>query len=92
LLERAREMNKKYSFVVDTYDDFKKKLEEPGGFLHSHWCEKAECEAGIKNETKATIRCIPIDAGDRLTPAMETGKCIKCGEKSSSRVIFARSY
>ncbi|MBI3558640.1 MAG: hypothetical protein HY074_20425 [Deltaproteobacteria bacterium] len=92
LLERAREARKKYSFVVDDYEDFKKKLDEPGGFLHCHWCEKATCEEQIKNETKATIRCIPLDASDRLTPAVEQGRCIKCGDKSMSRVIFARSY
>lgn len=92
LLERAREMRRKYSFVVDDYDDFKRKLDEPGGFLHAHWCEKASCEAAIKEETKATIRCIPLDAGDRLTPAVEQGRCIRCGERSTSRVIFARNY
>lgn len=92
LLERALELRKQFSFVVDSYDDFKKKLDEPGGFLHAHWCESAKCEAQIKEETKATIRCIPLDTADRLTPAVEEGKCIKCGGKSGTRVIFARSY
>jgi len=92
LLERAREMRRQYSFLVDDYEDFKSKLEEPGGFLHAHWCERGSCETQIKEETKATIRCIPIDQSDRLTPAVEEGKCIKCGGKSSTRVIFARSY
>jgi prolyl-tRNA synthetase len=92
LLERARKMRKDFSFVVDSYEDFKSKLDEPGGFLHSHWCESAACEAAIKDETKATIRCIPLDMADRLTPAMEDGKCVRCGQKSSTRVIFARSY
>lgn len=92
MLERARDMRRQFSFVVDAYDDFKKKLDEPGGFLHAHWCERAACEAAIKEETKATIRCIPLDAADRLTPVMEQGRCIRCGEKSMTRVIFARSY
>ncbi|MGE4234579.1 MAG: proline--tRNA ligase [Bacteriovoracia bacterium] len=92
LLEKARSWRKEHSFVVDTYEDFKKKLEEPGGFLHAHWCEKNDCESKIKEETKATIRCIPLDVADRLTPAMENGKCIRCGEKSGTRVIYARSY
>jgi prolyl-tRNA synthetase len=92
LLERAREMRRKHSFVVDDYEDFKRKLEDPGGFLHCHWCERGSCEAQIKEETKATIRCIPLDAADRLTPAMEQGRCIKCGGNSTTRVIFARNY
>ncbi|MBI3542855.1 MAG: proline--tRNA ligase [Deltaproteobacteria bacterium] len=92
LLERAREIRKKFSFVVDDYEDFKKKLDEPGGFLHAHWCEQGACEAKIKEETKATIRCIPLDAADRLTPSVEEGKCIRCNGKSMTRVIFARSY
>jgi prolyl-tRNA synthetase len=92
MLERARAHVKKYSFVVDTYDDFKRKLDDPGGFLHAHWCENGACEAKIKEETKATIRCIPLDVKDRLTPAMEQGKCIRCDGKSNTRVIFARNY
>lgn len=92
LLEKARENVKKYSFVIDDYEDFKQKLDNPGGFLHSHWCEDANCEAKIKEETKATIRCVPLDSQDRLTPQFEEGKCIKCGGKSAGRVIFARNY
>jgi prolyl-tRNA synthetase len=92
LFERAKEMRQKYSFVVNDYEDFKKKLQDPGGFLHSHWCGNADCEAKIKEETKATIRCIPLFASDRLTPEVEDGKCIRCGGKSSTRVIFALSY
>jgi prolyl-tRNA synthetase len=92
MLERARENRRLHSFVVDTYEDFKTKLESPGGFLHAHWCESAKCEAKIKEETKATIRCIPLDSADRITPSVEDGKCICCGGKSPTRVIFARSY
>ncbi len=92
LFQKALEMRAKYSFVVDEYDDFKKKLDEPGGFLHAHWCEGASCETVLKNETKATIRCIPLEDSDRLTPAKEAGRCIHCGKQSRGRVIFARSY
>lgn len=92
MLAKAQELRAKYSFVVNNYDDFKKKLDEPGGFMHCHWCGRKECEAQIKEETKATIRCIPLDDADRLTPANEEGQCIKCNGKSSARVIFARSY
>lgn len=91
LLNRAKEIRTKFSFIVDTYDDFQKKLEDPGGFLHAHWCGDAGCEARIKEETKATIRCIPLDASDMLEQA-KPGICIKCGKRSELRVIFARSY
>ncbi len=92
LFQKAKDYRQKYSFVVDSYDEFMKTLDEPGGFLHSHWCESATCEAQIKEETKATIRCIPLHDEDRLRPSNEPGRCIKCGNPSRSRVIFARSY
>ncbi len=92
LLEKAKKERQENSFLVDTYEDFKLKLETPGGFLHAHWCEKAECELAIKEDTKATIRCIPLDAADRLTPAVEQGQCVRCKEKSMTRVVFARNY
>lgn len=71
--------------VVDTYDEFKEKIEE-GGFILAHWDGTVETEEKIKAETKATIRCIPLD-GDK-TP----GKCMVTGKPSAQRVIFARSY
>ena len=92
LFNKAKETQKKYSFVVNSYEEFKEKLENPGGFLHAHWCENAQCESKIKDETKATIRCIPLDVEDRLTPVVEEGSCIKCSSKSNTRVIFAKSY
>lgn len=70
---------------VDSYDEFKEKIEE-GGFILAHWDGTPETEEKIKEETKATIRCIPLD-GDK-TP----GKCMVTGKPSAQRVIFARSY
>ena len=70
---------------VDTYEDFKQKIEE-GGFILAHWDGTPETEEKIKEETKATIRCIPLD-GDK-TP----GVCMVTGKPSAQRVIFARSY
>lgn len=70
---------------VDTYDEFKEKIEE-GLFIMAHWDGTPETEELIKNETKATIRCIPL-AGD-LTP----GNCMVTGKPSAQRVLFARSY
>jgi len=71
---------------VDSYDDFKKELDGEGGFLSAHWDGTSETEELIKNETKATIRCIPMD-GD-----MEPGICIRTGKPSARRVLFARAY
>lgn len=70
---------------VDTYDEFKVEIEK-GGFLMCHWDGTTETEEKIKEETKATIRCIPLE-GD-LTP----GKCMVTGKPSKQRVVFARAY
>ncbi len=71
---------------VDSYDEFKRLLDEKGGFFLAHWDGTVETEQKIKEETKATIRCIPLDA-----PA-EEGKCMVTGKPSHRRVIFARAY
>ena len=70
---------------VDSYDEFKQKIED-GGFILAHWDGTAETEELIKNETKATIRCIPLE-GDK-TP----GVCMVTGKPSAQRVVFARAY
>jgi prolyl-tRNA synthetase len=71
---------------VDDYTTFKEIIESKGGFLESHWCGSAKCEETVKDETKATIRCIPFDKTE------EEGKCIVCGKESRQRVVFARAY
>ena len=71
---------------VDTYDEFKRVLDEKGGFILAHWDGTPETEEQIKAETKATIRCIPVDAPE------EDGVCIISGKPSKRRVLFARSY
>jgi len=73
------------TYRADTYEEFKKLLDK-GGFILSHWDGTAETEQKIKEETKATIRCIPLDA------KAEQGKCIYTGKPSARRVIFARAY
>lgn len=70
---------------IDSYEEFKEEIEK-GGFLLAHWDGTPETEELIKNETKATIRCIPLD-GDK-TP----GKCMVTGKLSTQRVVFARAY
>jgi len=71
---------------VDSWDEFKRLLDEKGGFLLAHWDGTPETEEKIKEETKATIRCIPFDQ------VAEDGVCIYSGKPSKGRVIFARSY
>lgn len=71
---------------VDSYDEFKKVLEEKGGFISAHWDGTPEEEEQIKNETKATIRCIP------LNNPLEDGVSLISGKASKQRVIFAKSY
>src|SRR5436189_1005621 len=71
---------------VDSWSEFEKLLDDKGGFLAAHWDGTAETEAEIKEKTKATIRCIP------LNNASEEGKCILTGKPSTQRVLFARAY
>jgi prolyl-tRNA synthetase len=71
---------------VDSFHEFKEVLDKKGGFISAHWDGTPETEASIKEETKATIRCIPLDARD------EAGKCVFSGKPSARRVLFARAY
>jgi prolyl-tRNA synthetase len=86
LLAGAKAYRAEHTTSVDSYDDFKKVLETKGGFIEAHWDGTAESEAKIKEETKASIRCIPNDAKE------EAGKCIYSGKPSSRRVLFAKAY
>ena len=85
LFNKAKKFREDNSHNVDSYDEFKERIEE-GGFFHCHWDGTPETEARIKEETKATIRCIPLDQ------VKEEGKCMVTGEKSEGRVIIARAY
>ena len=71
---------------ADSYDEFKEIIENKGGFVYAHWDGTEESEAKIKEETKATIRCIPLNSDD------EPGKCMVSGKPSDKKVLFARSY
>jgi len=71
---------------ANSWDEFVKLLDEKGGFISAHWDGTAETEEKIKEETKATIRCIPLDNKP------EDGKCILTGQPSRQRVLFARAY
>jgi len=86
IYQKALKFKTENTKEVDTYDEFKRMLDEEPGFLSAHWDGTPETEQLIKDETKATIRCIPLDN------KQEEGKCIRTGKPSSQRVIFARAY
>lgn len=85
IFKKAYDHREASTITVDTYDEFKEKIED-GLFIMAHWDGTPETEELIKNETKATIRCIPLE-GDK-TP----GKCMVTGKPSACRVLFARAY
>ncbi len=87
IYRKALDFRQKNVYKVDTWEEFKEKIEE-GGFLLCHWDGTAETEARIQEETKATIRCIPVDS----FVVEEEGKCVYSGKPSHRRVIFARAY
>ncbi len=86
LFDRAVAFRSEHTTDVDSYDEFKRVLDEKGGFVRAHWDGTDETEARIKAETKATIRCIPLDAPD------EPGVDMLTGAPSNRRVLFARAY
>ena len=85
IYQKALAFREENTFLVDTWEDFKAQIER-GGFVMAQWDGTAETEEKIKEETKATIRCIP------LISATEAGKCIFSGAESSKRVVFAKAY
>jgi prolyl-tRNA synthetase len=86
LLKRAYDFRKANTTQVNSYNEFKDVIEKKGGFVLAHWDGTTETELKIKEETKATLRCIPLDAPE------ESGKCMVTGKPSGRRVIFARAY
>jgi len=86
IYNKALNFRKENTFYVDKWDDFIKILDNQGGFIMAHWDGTTETEEKIKEETKATIRCIPFDSPE------EEGKCVYSGKPSKRRVLFARSY
>lgn len=86
LFNKALERRTKMTHHASTYDEFKKLLDEKGGFIYAHWDGTSETEEKIKEETKATIRCIPLDN------KQEAGTCIYSGKPSTQKVVFARAY
>ena len=86
LFAKHQKFTQDHTYVIDSYEEFKKIMSTTRGFIKAFWCENPQCETDIKSETKATTRCLPLDAPD------EEGKCIKCGQPSHHRWIFGLSY
>ena len=86
IFQKALDFRKENSHQTDDYGEFQKALEEKGGFWRLHWCQEEACEMKVKDETRATIRCITDEI------PIDEGTCILCGKKSPRRVIFAKSY
>ncbi|MBI5082915.1 MAG: proline--tRNA ligase, partial [Chloroflexi bacterium] len=85
LYDRALKMRDENTHDPKDYAEFKKVMEK--GFAISYWCGEAECEAKIKEETKATTRCIPLDG-----QPTEAGTCIHCGKVAKEKALFAKAY
>jgi prolyl-tRNA synthetase len=86
IFQKAKRFMDEKTTVVDTWEEFVEVLENKGGFVSAHWDGTAETEERIKEKTKATIRCIPLDRdGDQ-------GNCILSGKPSVGRVLFAKAY
>lgn len=86
IYKKAADFRSEKTTKVDSYEDFKKVLDSDGGFVMAHWDGTVETEEKIKQETKATIRCIPVDN------EQEEGVCVCSGKPSSQRVLFAIAY
>ena len=86
LFKKAKKFRENNSHIVENYDDFKKIFKYTNGFVYAHWDGSIETENLIKKETKATIRCIPLNYGK------EKGKCIVTGKPSNGLVVFGKAY
>jgi prolyl-tRNA synthetase len=86
IYKKALDFRQQMTTPVDSFDEFKKVINEKGGFVSAHWDGTKETEAAIKEQTKATIRCIPLDAEE------EAGTCVYSGKPSVRRVLFAQAY
>ncbi|MBL4655075.1 MAG: proline--tRNA ligase, partial [Bacteroidia bacterium] len=86
IFNKAKKFREDNTHYVDTFDEFKDAIENKGGFVMAHWDGTEETEQKIKQETKATVRCILLN-GEK-----EEGKCVYSGNKSTQRVVFAKAY
>ena len=85
IYQKALKVREENTFMVDTWEEFEAQIEK-GGFVMAHWDGTSETEEAIKEKTKATIRCIPLNSIE------EAGNCILTGKDSAKRVVFAKAY
>jgi prolyl-tRNA synthetase len=92
LYDKALAFRRSNTQATATYDELKLAVET--GFAFAGWCGRGDCEAKIKEETRATMRCIPLDQEAVLGPAgaAQSRQCIYCGQEAKERAIFARAY
>ncbi len=86
MYEKAQKLKTDLTFEPANYEEFKKIMSTTRGYLSSYWCESEKCETKIKEETKATIRCLPLDQSG------PEGECIYCGKKAKNKWLFAQAY
>jgi prolyl-tRNA synthetase len=86
LFEQAREFRERHTFRPKDYAEMSALLKDPGGFMIAPWCGRAECEAKVKADTKATIRFLPLEPGG------DFGRCIVCGEAGTEEATWAEAY
>jgi len=86
MFQQALDFREKNSYEVDNYEEFKERIESPGGFFRVTWCGAPECEAKIAEDTKASIRLIPFNQSQK------DGKCLVCDAPAESKVILAKAY
>jgi prolyl-tRNA synthetase len=84
LYQRALDFRQQHTAYPEDLEGLREAVDD--GFAIAWWCGEAECELRVKEETSATIRCIPMDQGP------ETGPCVVCGETSTERAVFGRAY
>ena len=89
LLEKSEKFAESNTHQVKSYQEFKDVISKNGGFIRAFWCGDEKCEKKIQAETKATIRCIPLEADSRSSTR---GGCIKCGKEGKVEVLFAKAY
>lgn len=92
MLERARKFRDDNTRRVADFAEFQKTLEKDRGFIYAPWCGSGECELKIKELTKATIRCLPLDDENNLLPVTQGARCIHCDDAGRHEVYFARAY
>jgi prolyl-tRNA synthetase len=91
LFAKAQQQAKALTFEASTYDELKEIMNTSRGYIKAFWCEEKACETAIKEETKATTRCLPF-TDTKGTVIEEEGNCIKCGKKATHKWLFAQAY